>query len=293
MKKLLLALLLLPSLGFASANSIKAYILTQVPNNTSRSIAPVNIRNSFDSVIDNLSTISYTGPVSTSYITATAAVFGTVSMTGNISAVTINGLPYSGTPSWYSISGIPAQVQAVSNSGGINLSSLGVTGTVTASTVSSTFAYSSQVSTSSLFASVGVRATGLVTATFFEGNGSRLTGLSSSGLAAWVSWNGASSFTSTTAIIKGSNVRYVSRTAVGRYLITYTTPLSDSSPSIICTTKGFTAMNGMTAFVSSTGSDNAAATVAPAITSSSVGVIITDVASSPIDSAWNSCMVMD
>lgn len=66
-----------------------------------------------------------------------------VSITGNLSVTTINGaVPvFGGAPSWYTITSVPAQVQAVSNSDGINLSSLGVSGAVTATTLSGTYQY--------------------------------------------------------------------------------------------------------------------------------------------------------
>jgi hypothetical protein len=112
--RLVLLFLLLCTTAHAQLSSITTYVNTQLPNNSTRSIAPVNVRNAILSVANNLSTISYTGPISTSIITATQINAGTVSATilsgtfvysnqlsatsayiaGNISASTFNG----GTP---------------------------------------------------------------------------------------------------------------------------------------------------------------------------------------------------
>ncbi|PIZ29398.1 MAG: hypothetical protein COY40_07090, partial [Alphaproteobacteria bacterium CG_4_10_14_0_8_um_filter_53_9] len=88
-----------------------------------------------------------------------ASLTGHVSVTGNVSANKYfgdgSGLTgvTAGSADWYDLTSIPAQVQAVSDSGGINLSSLGVTGTVTATTVSGTYLNAQYVSATQ--ASVG------------------------------------------------------------------------------------------------------------------------------------------
>ena len=61
----------------ADANTIKAYIDAQLPDNTSGAIGPSNLTSSFDYFIDNLNTIPVTGAISTTYdVTSTGTIKG-------------------------------------------------------------------------------------------------------------------------------------------------------------------------------------------------------------------------
>lgn len=78
--------------------------------------------------------------VSATYISSTFQQAGNISSSGNVSANKFIGdgslLTGIGVADWYDLTGVPAQIQRVSNSGYLEASGLGVTGAITATTVS-------------------------------------------------------------------------------------------------------------------------------------------------------------
>lgn len=146
------ALLLLAFLGLASAanaqvSAIQAYCAAQIPNNSQGLVTPASVRNCINYFSNNLSTIPYTGQVSTVYplVAMGANVSGTVSATyfkGDGSQLTgVSATAFVSSVSWTALTGVPAGVTNISNStGSVTVTSVaasiisatGSTGTVTA-----------------------------------------------------------------------------------------------------------------------------------------------------------------
>ena len=114
--------------------------------------------------------------------------------TANLASLLVNGVSVTGgggSPSWYALQNVPAQVQAVSNSGGLNLSSLGITGVVTASTLSGTYHYGQYASFTT--ALVG----GNLSVTTINGQTPTFGGITGTGTVSRVAlWGGTTSQTS-------------------------------------------------------------------------------------------------
>lgn len=115
---LLLALVVLAAPANASVSTIEAYCLAQIPNNTSGLVSPASVRNCVNYLTENLSTVPYTGQISTSFpiVGNFVNISGTVSATrfiGDGSGLT--GITSSASTSWYGLTGVPTAVANVSN----------------------------------------------------------------------------------------------------------------------------------------------------------------------------------
>lgn len=97
MKKLLVAFLLLCAVAQAQVTSITTYVNNQLPIQQNKAIGPQNVRNAVLSVVNNFSSIPYTGQISTafpisttSYVTA-STYYGDGSHLSGIAASGVSG----------------------------------------------------------------------------------------------------------------------------------------------------------------------------------------------------------
>lgn len=229
MRAFILFLLLAFTANAQDITSLTTYVGAQIPNNNTRQIAPVNVRNAVLAFPNNVfvsssypvTTTSYvsavtyygdgsnltgisggasptwysiqniptviqnisnsTGSVSVSTVSATLVSgpqnnvtrmtgLTEVSVTGNVSVTTINGVvpTFGGSPSWYDISNIPTQVQGVSDSGSIFMEEVSATrlyGASISGSLTGIVLTSSQPNITSVGTLTGLTVSGAVTAT--------------------------------------------------------------------------------------------------------------------------------
>lgn len=93
MRILILLMALLCGATYADVTSVKTYVASQIPDNSSKAITPANVRNSVYSVIDNVGSLATN--ISTTNLTVSGSTYlGTISATYFVSGTPV-ALPFS------------------------------------------------------------------------------------------------------------------------------------------------------------------------------------------------------
>lgn len=218
---------------------------------------------SISGIPSQVAQVSNSGSISLTNLDVSTLLRGTaVSVTGNMSVTTINGIvpSFGAAPSWYTITNIPTYVQSVSNSGNIAVTNLQASANVTATNIIASGALiGGPTSVTTLLATglitgqssmtltgtlsgpslISTSNGGLISTTFLNAknvSASTLTVASCTGcpsLSAWVKFSGATAQTnSSTSINAQVNVANVSGTTTGVYNVKFSSPLSNANYAI-------------------------------------------------------------